>query len=110
MPRGDPARIRCWMPNVPNAILRWQQRGGSPLPAGARDDGRGTLHFQSVEQAHQSLSFGEHRLHSEKLKIADAYECTYNPSAGSPTTSEPANLRVQERRFFVSFFTLIFCL
>jgi hypothetical protein len=53
--KGDPAQIRCWVPDEPNAQLRWHKKGGQPLPHGARDDGRGNLHIQSVDNVHQGF-------------------------------------------------------
>ncbi|CAD5212708.1 unnamed protein product [Bursaphelenchus okinawaensis] len=79
VPEGNPAKIRCWVDGVPNALLRWNVKGGRPLPAGARDDGRGNLYIDRVGQEH-----------------ATDYECTaYDPVDRTPAVSEPANIQVQ---------------
>ncbi|KAI6183632.1 Basement membrane proteoglycan [Aphelenchoides bicaudatus] len=77
---GDPAQIKCWVPGEPNAQLRWNRRGGQPLPHGARDDGRGNLHIQSVDFIHEG-----------------DYECTaYDPVDRTPSVSDPSKLNVNK--------------
>lgn len=79
--RGDSSKIRCWVPGgSPHIRLRWSQRGGSPLPHGARDDGRGNLNIPQTHTKHET-----------------EYECTahdpQNPS-GQLQTSDPATIRL----------------
>jgi hypothetical protein len=32
---GEPARFRCWVPGVPEAVVNWRPAQGGQLPAGA---------------------------------------------------------------------------
>ncbi|KAI1726706.1 immunoglobulin domain-containing protein [Ditylenchus destructor] len=50
--RGQPARIRCWVPDSPHSQLTWSRSGGAPLPDGARDDGRGNLYIAQTQSHH----------------------------------------------------------
>ncbi|KAI6230502.1 hypothetical protein M3Y99_01050000 [Aphelenchoides fujianensis] len=78
--KGDPAEIRCWVPGVPDAQLRWHRRGGQPLLPGSRDDGRGNLHIASVDSVHQG-----------------DYECTaYDPVDRTPQVSDPATITLKQ--------------
>ncbi|KAI1728541.1 immunoglobulin domain-containing protein [Ditylenchus destructor] len=79
--RGQPARIRCWVPDSPHSQLTWNRRGGAPLPDGARDDGRGNLYIAQTQSHH----------------VGD-YECTAtDPQAPDrpPQVSDPGRISLQ---------------
>uniref|UniRef100_A0A915EBA7 Ig-like domain-containing protein n=1 Tax=Ditylenchus dipsaci TaxID=166011 RepID=A0A915EBA7_9BILA len=81
--RGRPARIRCWVPNSPQSRLTWNKIGGQPLPAGARDDGRGNLDIPQTDSHH-----------------AGDYECSAsdpNSPRGPPQVSDPATISLVQR-------------
>lgn len=81
---GEPARFRCWVPNDPQARLRWTTHSNQPLPSGSMEQD-GVLTFSSVEEAHSG-----------------AYICSvYDPHSGRQIPSNPVQLKVQKRNFFV---------
>lgn len=87
---GDPARFRCWIPNNPQARLRWTTHSNQPLPMGATEQD-GILIFSSTEEAHSG-----------------AYICNaYNPQSGKQVPSVPVRLQIQKRNFFYSNFFLL---
>lgn len=81
VPKGKPARFRCWVPNNPNAQLKWTLADGGALPEGAHDR-NGVLEFPSVDDFH-----------------AGGYICSvFNPETGQPVQSPEATLGVKQRK------------
>ncbi|CAD6196919.1 unnamed protein product [Caenorhabditis auriculariae] len=75
---GEPARFRCWVPNNPNAQLRWSRPGNAPLPAGVQEQ-QGILHVPRTTD-----------------RETGEYICTAtDPRDNSPQQSDPVRLNLQ---------------
>lgn len=78
---GAPSQIRCYVPEQPDAKLKWRNQGGQlPADATVRD---GILYIPRTE-------------------IGDAgnYICTMVDSRGEPVDSVPARIYVKQRTQF----------
>lgn len=77
----DPARFRCWVPQVPQAVLTWRPANGDSLPSGA-------------EQRDGFLNIPRAQHHHEGQYICAAYDPADSAGSRKPVDSDPVRLNV----------------
>lgn len=78
----DSARFRCWVPQMPQAVLNWRSVNGDPLPSG-------------VEQRDGFLNFPRSQPQHEGKYICAAYDPADNTESQKPIDSDPVRLNVR---------------
>uniref|UniRef100_A0A915PEM4 Ig-like domain-containing protein n=1 Tax=Meloidogyne floridensis TaxID=298350 RepID=A0A915PEM4_9BILA len=84
---GNPARFRCWVPEVPDAVLTWRPAHGGGLPRGS-EQRDGYLNFPRTEHDHQ----GQY--------ICAAYDPSRDPQGITPIDSTPVVLNIRTKKPF----------
>ncbi|KAL7077032.1 hypothetical protein ACQ4LE_003569 [Meloidogyne hapla] len=84
---GNPARFRCWVPEVPDAVLTWRPGHGGALPHGS-EQRDGFLNFPRAEHDHQ----GQY--------ICAAYDPSRDPQGMTPIDSTPVVLNIRTKKPF----------